>query len=63
MKVKIEINMDNEVFEENSFGEVSRILKDLISSIEQDSKDDYVFKKNLFDVNGNKVGLYKVIED
>ena len=56
MKITIDIKTDNAAFEE--YGEVKRILTDMVNSL-----DDIVRAGdggNLRDSNGNKVGKFKV---
>ena len=57
MEATIRINMDNEAFEENESLELARILRELIEEIE----DKDALKRNLFDINGNKVGTFEIV--
>lgn len=57
MKVEIEINCDNSAFDGDNFTfEVKRILSEV-------SKADYLCGKPLFDINGNRVGKVRVLND
>lgn len=58
MEAIIHVNMDNEVFG-NMWGiELSRILKRLANDIQDETGED--FEINLRDINGNKVGIFRV---
>lgn len=60
-KVVIEIKTDNNAFEDDSMEhELCRILGLVIYHIQSQSYDQ---PKTLFDINGNRVGLYQFIED
>jgi len=58
MKAKIEINMDNAAFEDPTDGELGRILHDLADKIAYSIPN---YSINLRDVNGNTVGVFKII--
>jgi hypothetical protein len=58
MKVKIEIACDNDAFAEDPAGEVSRILQQLAEDVTQACTSG---SQDLFDINGNKVGKYRVV--
>lgn len=55
MKATITIRMDNAAFEEPAT-ELVRILRKLATKIEEEG----LTRAPLFDINGNKVGLYKI---
>ena len=63
MKLTIEIEMDNDAFESNGNGaEAARILKDLwddIDCFDLSDGDGGILR----DINGNKVGFWKVTEE
>lgn len=61
MKFKIEIEMDNAAFDEGNSGrQVASILETVAREVEDlDLKDG--FHKNLYDVNGNKVGVARTV--
>lgn len=66
MKLRIELDTGNAAFEGNNCGnEVARILSKFASRIE--GTEDYLMVSTandmkLFDINGNAVGLVKVIK-
>lgn len=55
MKFKLEIDCDNAAFENNTCGEVARILAEEARKMERFS-DDNLWSNTLLDINGNKVG-------
>lgn len=56
-KLVIEIKLDNAAFDDDTSGEVSRILSDLAKRIRKDGMDQLVDRDIcLMDVNGNSVG-------
>lgn len=57
MKFKLEVNMDNAAFEENSKEELTRILKETIKSLEQGFTG-----LNIRDINGNIVGAFTIVK-
>ena len=59
MKLVIEINVDNAAFEEES--EAARILGKLSAALEFGVPRK--LDRNLYDVNGNKIGFAKVEEE
>lgn len=64
MKVQIEVKMDNAAFNDSGKGyELARILRKLADNVQ----DGYAFNENddtnLLDINGNKVGTVKFIDD
>ena len=62
VKLKIEIEMDNAAFEDGNGYEVARILNQLREDI--DTPDLYEGDGGtLRDINGNKVGFWKVTEE
>lgn len=59
MRAKIIIEMDNAAFDDG--GELSRILTDLASKVSfTHFTDEYDRNLDLRDINGNKVGTFKV---
>ena len=56
MKVKIEIDCDNDAFETPDF-EIERILRELSEKVESNPG---MKVSEIYDINGNCVGLYKV---
>jgi hypothetical protein len=65
MKIKIEFNMENAAFGNNTNAvvespEVVRILKDLTGRIERRGTLDWQSSGVLVDANGNKVGNWSV---
>ena len=54
MEATIRINMDNAAFEDgcDGYAELARILKNLSNYLYDQGSNN----KNLFDINGNKVG-------
>jgi hypothetical protein len=66
MIFKLEIEMDNAAFvDENGdvsySAELAKILRSLADNVETHATVD--FSANLYDINGNKVGIAEVIED
>ncbi len=57
MKLVIEINLDNEAFEDGEVGEVARILSDLGGRLDAMSPG---VLHSLLDVNGNRVGSAEI---
>lgn len=56
-KLVIEIKLDNAAFDDDTSGEVSRILSDLAKRIRKDGMDQLVDRDIVvMDVNGNSVG-------
>lgn len=65
MKFKIEINCDNEAFQNGQLTDelhliLHRIIHDLPNDIDADATE---FSRNLRDTNGNRVGFVELIED
>jgi hypothetical protein len=58
MNLKININLDNEAFEDQE-GEISRILRQLAEKISYDGRID---GGKIMDVNGNSVGTWEITE-
>ena len=56
MKAKIEIKMDNSAFDGDPSVELGRILSELSDHFE----DSGMYNKILFDINGNRVGFFRV---
>ena len=58
MEATIRINMDNAAFEDgcDGYSELARILKNLSNYLYEQGSTD----KNLFDINGNKVGTFEI---
>lgn len=56
MKLIININMDNEAFDQDNVLEVARILKDYTNKICRDGDLAKGDKETLLDSNGNTVG-------
>lgn len=52
----IKIEMDNAAFEGDGRDELARVLRSLAQDIESGSRD----KASLYDINGNKVGTFKI---
>lgn len=52
---KIEINTDNEAFTDSASEEIARILDEISKALKRNPNDCFSF--NLFDVNGNRVGV------
>lgn len=59
MQALININLDNEAFQDNEAQELARVLRFLADDIVKGVAGDY---KPLRDLNGNRVGKF-VIED
>jgi len=59
MEAIIKINMDNAAFEDgcDGYAELARILKNLSNYLYEQGSTD----KNLFDINGNKVGKLEIV--
>ena len=57
-KLTMEINMDNAAFEDCNGTEVARMLRDMAQTM--DGCDLLREHGLLFDINGNKVGFWKV---
>ena len=59
MEAIIKINMDNAAFEDgyDGYSELARILKNLSNYLYEQGSTD----KNLFDINGNKVGKLEIV--
>ena len=59
MEAIIKINMDNAAFEDgcDGYAELARILKNLSNYLYDQGSTD----KNLFDINGNKVGKLEIV--
>lgn len=63
MKLIIEIDMENAAFEDDRWGEVSRILRTAQRKVERPFgyvPDVAGFDANLLDINGNTVGSVKL---
>lgn len=61
MKATIKIVMDNAAFEDSGGTELARILRDLADKSEN-SCLDAIKNSGVYDINGNKVGTFKVTE-
>ena len=59
MKMTIEIEMNNSVFEENGVDEVANIIAEGLSKVDTVSEIAYI---SLRDTNGNRVGILKITE-
>lgn len=57
MKATIKIQMDNAAFDEFPASELGRILREVAERAEDGDTE-----RNLFDINGNKVGRFEVSE-
>ena len=59
MEATIKITMDNAAFEDgcDGYSELARILKNLSNYLYEQGSTD----KNLFDINGNKVGELVIV--
>lgn len=63
MKVKIEINIDNDAFQDDKWNEVVRILDYLTYNLHaRGSKLTLGDRQSLHDINGALVGEYKVMK-
>lgn len=60
MKFKLEINMDNAAFEDDS--EIKRIMDDMAKKISHGYPLRCWDKGVIYDINGNKVGTWEVTE-
>ena len=61
MRFVLEITMDNDAFTDNAGGEVSRILRGLVTKLEYTHLEVDECKQ-LIDYNGNKVGSWTITE-
>ena len=59
-KVTIVINTDNAAFEEDTSGELGRIFRELADEF---ANGDLRDNGRIYDINGNSVGTYDVVED
>ena len=60
-KLVIEIKLDNAAFDDDTSGEVSRILSELANDIRDGGMDQCLDSgKKIMDVNGNTVGFCRV---
>ena len=56
MSFKLKFETDGAAFENCSQGEVRRILENVILGL-----DDYIDSDDVRDLNGNKIGYYKMV--
>ena len=62
MKIVIEIRMNNSAFENENGNELARILNGLASRVDEKTLQEGDGKL-LFDINGNRVGHWEVINE
>lgn len=62
MKTIIEIKMDNAAFEESNSEELARILARLAQRLEGAQPREIGDGEYLFDINGNKIGHWEIVE-
>jgi len=63
MKYRIEIDCDNDAFQEGLEYELSQILHDLCGRIYGRVHTDIEDAVTLYDTNGNRVGQAQLVED
>lgn len=65
MRFQLSFSMDNDAFDggDNSVDEVMRILHTLADTIDAQGTTDNSRGSNVYDVNGNHIGEWLVIDD
>lgn len=58
MRFRLEFDMNNSAFEPDAATEVGRILRKITTAVE----DDGEFGAPIRDVNGNRIGVWQVVE-
>ena len=61
MMFDLHVECDNAAFEDNLGQELARILIEIAQEIRQRSDDD-VTTGRIFDINGNRVGQWEVVD-
>lgn len=63
MKITIEINTDNDAFQDRKGWEVRRILNEIVKGLDYDFMAVNLSNKPLRDINGNVCGHIKIVEE
>jgi len=61
MKITIEFDTENAAFEDDRFGEVSRILKNANKRVMDCLEDGGGIRVPIKDINGNRAGILEVV--
>jgi len=61
MKITIEFDTENAAFEDDRFGEVSRILKNANKRVMDCLEDGCGIRVPIKDINGNRAGILEVV--
>ena len=61
MKITIEFDTENAAFEDDRFGEVSRILKKAEHEVMECLEDGCGIRVPIKDINGNRAGILEVL--